>query len=180
MKTNNSKLTFYESHLRKQEGKYYFFVLGKNGEPISNVDVLFGFVHCIYTSPNKQIQLTTNDMGMIDLGTLDGIKTVNSQIYLTTTPHYGNWHLSYTNQNNTFPDKIETLEGEEIEFPFIKAISESIFSRDTFSLIRVNFNDKVIANLFDKAKYIPPKLGSPGLVKISGLEPGYYYISFNE
>jgi hypothetical protein len=180
MKTNNDKLTFYESHLRKHENKYNFYVLGKNGEPISNVDVLFNFVHSIYTAPNKQIQLTTNNMGIIDLGPLDGIKTVSSQIYLTTTPHHGNWNLSNTDQNNTFPDKIETLEGEEIEFPFIKAIKESKFSRDTFSLIRVSFNDKIITNLFDKAKYIPPKLGSFGLVKISGLEPGYYYISFNE
>lgn len=45
LKTNNNHVAFYESHLRKVDGKYLFFVLGKNGEPISNVDVLFNMTH---------------------------------------------------------------------------------------------------------------------------------------
>ena len=180
LKTNNSQLAFYESHLRKSHGKYQFLVLGKNGEPISNVDVLFSFAHCIYSNPSKPIQLTTNEQGMIDLGALDGIKSVFSQIYLTTEPIQGSWQLSNTNQKNTFPDKIEVLANESLEFPFITAISDSKMSEDTFALMRVTFHKRAIENCYNKAKYTPPKGGMPGMVTVSGLEPGYYTLSFKE
>jgi type IV secretory pathway VirB4 component len=45
LKTNNDQLTFYDSYLKKVDGKYKFLVLGKNGEPIPNIDVLFTFTH---------------------------------------------------------------------------------------------------------------------------------------
>lgn len=105
---------------------------------------------------------------------------LQSQIYLTTIPIQGSWQLSNTNQMNTFPEKIEVLVGEDIEFPFIKAISDSEFNEDTFSIVRLSFNNRHIENCFNKAKYTPPKNGSPSLVSISGLEPGYYHISFKE
>lgn len=146
MKTNNQNFTFYESHLRKVDGKYLFYVLGKNGEPISNVDVLFNMIHCIYSPSGKQIQLTSDDNGMINLGSLDGIKQVESTIYLTTTPITGHWLMSNTNQMNTFPERIEVLADEEIEFPFIKAMDDSGFSEDTFSLVRVTSTNKHIEN----------------------------------
>jgi hypothetical protein len=146
MKTNNQHFAFYESHLRKVDGKYLFYVLGKNGEPIPNVDVLFNMTHCIYAFSGKQIQLTSNDNGMIDLGSLDGIKQIESKIYLTTTPIIGHWMMSNASQMNTFPEKIEVLADEEIEFPFITAMNDSDFSEDTFSLIRVTSTKKHIEN----------------------------------
>lgn len=180
LKTNNYQLTFYESHLRKVDNKYLFLVLGKNGEPVSNVDVIFNLIHCIYSMPNKQIQLTTDDEGIIDLGHLNGIKEVRSQIYLTTSPIYGNWQLTSSPQMNTFPEKIEILEDEEIELPFVTAMEGSKFSEDTFSFIRVTFNNKHIENCFDKAKFNPEKNSILGIVKISNLEQGYYIISFKQ
>ena len=180
MKTNNEHFAFYESHLRKIDGKYHLKVLGKNGEPISHVDVIFNMTHCIYSAPSEQIQLTTNEDGKIDLGALDGIKQIDSKIYLTTTPITSNWQLSNGDQRNTFPEKIEVLQNEELEFPFIKAMKESEFSEDTFSLIRVTFNKRHIENMFHMAKYTKPKPGVPSLVTIKGLEAGYYQITFKE
>lgn len=36
---------FYESYLRKINGVYYIYVLGKNGEPLEDTSVTFTFTH---------------------------------------------------------------------------------------------------------------------------------------
>ena len=46
--------------------------------------------------------------------------------------------------------------------------------------MRVTFHKRAIENCYYKAKYTPPKGGMPGMVTVSGLEPGYYTLSFKE
>ena len=180
LKTNNDQLTFYESHMRKINDQYQFLVLGKNGEPIGNVDVVFSMTHTLYSNPIHQIQLTTDENGIIELGNLNGVNLVTSCIYMSTNPIKGVWSISSRTQHYTFPEQIEILENEDIEFPFAIEMKESKFSQDTFSLIKTSWNGNAIANFFDKAKFEAGMNGNPGIVKISKLEQGYYKISLKE
>ena len=180
LKTNNEQITFYESHLRKINDQYQFLVLGKNGLPVVNVDVVFSMTHNLYSSPNHQIQLTTDENGIIELGTLNGMSSISSYIYLSTNPIKGTWNISTRTQHYTFPEQIEMLENEEIELPFAIETKESKFSQDTFSLTKTSWNGNSIINWFNKAKFEAGKNGNPGIVKISGLGHGYYKISFKE
>ena len=180
LKTNNNRLCFYEAHLQKIEDEYIFILLGKNGEPISNIEVNFMMEHFVYLKSSKNISLTTDENGWIMLGSLDGIKNVQSIIYSKSEALKNNWNLYSTDQQYTIPESIQILEDEEIEIPFLKAINQTKFSQDSFSLIRLTSKDKYISNEFKKAKLVPGKDGSPSLISVSGLEQGFYKISFKE
>jgi hypothetical protein len=55
MKTNKNLGVFYERYLRKIGYNYYFYLLGKNGEPIGNAKVEFVFVHALFPNYPKQV-----------------------------------------------------------------------------------------------------------------------------
>ena len=59
-------------------------------------------------------------------------------------------------------------------------MNQTKFSQDSFSLIRLTSRDKCISNEFKKAKLVQGKDGSPSLISVSGLEQGFYKISFKE
>lgn len=64
-----------DGHLSNFDGQYVFELLGKNGEPLADQQVVFGFMHRDF----KQLQniaLRTDEKGRIMLGTLDGLRNV--------------------------------------------------------------------------------------------------------
>lgn len=61
-----------DGHLSNFDGQYVFELLGKNGEPLADQQVVFEFKHRDF-EPTQNIALRTDEKGRILLGTLDGL-----------------------------------------------------------------------------------------------------------
>ena len=78
LNTNTSNAKYYEAYLRRLNGSYYYYALGKNGEALKNVCVNFTFHHSIHDNESKYATLYTDRDGKIDLGNLDRIFKVDT------------------------------------------------------------------------------------------------------
>ena len=76
MDTKSNNLSFYESYFRKLKGNYYYYILGKNGEPLSDINVSFTFYHSFYATKEVSVTLNSDDDGKINLGPLKDIRSV--------------------------------------------------------------------------------------------------------
>jgi hypothetical protein len=76
--TNNHDLRFYDCYFRKFKGEYYYYLLGKNGEPITGASVSFTFEHKVFNLESKDLMLDTDQDGKINLGHLTDINNVSA------------------------------------------------------------------------------------------------------
>lgn len=108
LNTHEGDTSYYESYLRRINGDYYFFLLGKAGEPIANADV-----DRIELSPlvaDKLVfmeEFATDKEGKIKLGPLKEIVSV----FISGSKNEKNfnclWHLPIENEKFYYPeDKI--------------------------------------------------------------------------
>jgi hypothetical protein len=175
MSTQNSGLSFYESYLRKQKDDYYFYLLGKNGEPLFDAPVVFTFDHRIYSHISKSVTLNTDEDGKVNLGPLKDIRNVSTNFNGPngTVSHY--YTLQEFTENVCLPGNLNILEDESVSLPFI---SSQEFSKDTVELIRYSSSHKVIENCFDKISFSHEEGYQYGKITISGLERGHYQLNF--
>lgn len=75
MKTHSSDFEYHEDYLRKQNGEYFYYVLGKNGEPIEDHSVLVSLTNALQPNSPNSVQTVTDKEGKIALGKLDNIIT---------------------------------------------------------------------------------------------------------
>lgn len=68
-----------EGHLSKFGDDYVYELLGKNGEPLADQQVVFRFAHRDFAR-TQDVALQTDAKGRVALGTLAGIKSFNAQI----------------------------------------------------------------------------------------------------
>jgi hypothetical protein len=176
MNTNNNTLNFYECYLRKLKDDYYFYVLGKNGEPLSNVNVSITFSHRIFTNRSSTAALHTDDDGKIKLGPLSNITSINTNVRGPTGNTSSNFTLNDTTESVCLPYNLNILEDEEIQLPFI---CNHEFSQSTVNLVRYTSSYKVIENCFNKIKFTHEKGYQYGKLNISGLQRGHYTLSYN-
>jgi hypothetical protein len=76
--TNNHNLSFYDCYFRKFKGEYYYYLLGKNGEPITGATISFTFEHNVFNIKPKDLMLDTDQDGKINLGHLSDINYVST------------------------------------------------------------------------------------------------------
>ena len=67
-----------DGHLSKFAGSYVFELLGKNGEPVADQQVVFTFRHRGFANP-QTVALKTDEKGRIALGALPGIVSVQAK-----------------------------------------------------------------------------------------------------
>ena len=175
MDTKNSGLTFYENYLRKIKDSYYFYILGKNGEPLSDINVAFNFYHKFYTWHTESVTLQTDDDGKIKLGPLTDILTLISNFTGPNGSCSGQFTINNLTEKVNIPDSLNILEDEEIELPFVW---EKEFSSSTVALVRLSSSGKVIEYLFEKIKFSHDKGYQYGKISINGLERGHYRLYF--
>lgn len=70
-------------YLRKEQGDYYLYLLGKNGEPKKNVNVNIKLIHLqLGSHSDTNTNITTNKNGKIKLGHLNKIAALEINVPL--------------------------------------------------------------------------------------------------
>lgn len=69
-------------YLRKENGDYYLYLLGKNGEPKKNVNVTIKMVHRKLGLKENTTNITTDKNGKIKLGHLKKVVAIDVSVSL--------------------------------------------------------------------------------------------------
>ncbi len=144
-----------DGHLSTFDGQRTFELLGKNGEPIADQQVLFTFKHREFNR-SQVVPLRTDAQGRVNLGKLAGIESVAAKI---PNGRQTLWPLE--GADSTLSTTIHAREGETIRVPArdagsrpdsLLAQSSGTFTADLASLLK----------------------SENGFLTISGLKPGDY------
>ena len=154
METKNYTLAFYESYLRKLRGNYYFYVLGKNGEPLSDISVNFTLTHKYITSQTEVASLSTDADGKVNLWSLTNINTVSTYFNGSNGDCYSTYTINNLTERVSLPDSLNIFKDEEIQLPYVSSIE---FSQNSVSLVRYISSYKVIENWFSKVSFAQDK-----------------------
>jgi autotransporter-associated beta strand protein len=100
-----------DGHLSTFDGQRIFELLGKNGEPIADQQIVFTFKHRDFTRVQTHA-LKTDDKGRIVLGKLEGIEQLAAKI---PNGRSGSWTLEEA--DSTLSTTIQAIEGEVIRVP---------------------------------------------------------------
>ncbi|MFN0080749.1 MAG: hypothetical protein ACKVY0_30135 [Prosthecobacter sp.] len=100
-----------DGHLSTFDGSRVFELLGKNGEPFADQQVLFTFKHLDFNR-SQVIPLRTDDKGRVALGRLEGIESVAAKI---PNSRQTLWPLE--DADTTLSTTIHAIEGEVIRIP---------------------------------------------------------------
>ena len=106
-----------ELFLKRDNGKYFIYVLGKNGEPRVNANVSLRIVNPKFmVFSEKEVSLYTNNDGKIELGHLKNCLAINATCSSLNISN--EWHLNpFRSQTISLPDSLDSVEGvENIEF----------------------------------------------------------------
>ena len=157
-----------DGHLSKFGDSYVFELLGKNGEPLADQQIVFDFTHRDFTRM-VNAALRTDEKGRVILGALHEISDVQAH---TPNGRMGAWPLAESAR--TWPAFIHANAGDEIEIPFDQKIAPGSFSllekrAGTF------VNDRS-ANVLagDRAAAKTPSL------RVKGLAPGDYSLRLRD
>ena len=171
-----------EIYLRKEEGSYYLYLLGKNGEPKKNVNLTIKLIHLkmrqnAMRSDGVTVNITTDKNGKVKLGHLRKVVgfEVNVQLFNLNRNFMLN-HLS-EKQYLTYPIALDINEQDNLELPVLFSQKK----RSKISLIR-HSNNLIIEDLFeDKIEIQPPEEGVDyGKLIIKGLSDGTYVLHLKD
>lgn len=109
-----------DGHLSTFDGQRVFELLGKNGEPAADQQVIFTFRHHGFSRP-QIIPLSTDAKGRVQLGRLAGIESVAAKI-----PNERETVWPLTESECTLADVIHAREGEVIRVPLRDVSSQPV------------------------------------------------------
>ena len=98
-------------HLSKFGDAYVYELLGKNGEPLAEQQVVFNFKHRDFNR-QENIPLKTDEKGRVALGALAGLENVQAP---SPNGRGGNWRLD--DYERTVPGAIHARAGEVLRVP---------------------------------------------------------------
>lgn len=101
-----------DAHLGRFDGGYVVDLLGKNGEPIPDRQIIFEFTHRGF-SQAQSIPLQTDDHGRVRLGPLNQIDLVTAHLPEGTLR---NWSLP--DDRTQLPSLIHAVSGDRIRLPW--------------------------------------------------------------
>ncbi len=148
-----------DGHLSNFGGERVFEVLGKNGEPVADQQVVFSFLYRGFSNP-QTIPLKTDEKGRIALGKLPGIAVVSSQIPNGRTSQ---WDLD--DAERTWTSEVHAATGSVVRLPWLG--SSDVGAQAELSLLEL----KAGTFTADHAAKLAIK---DGFVEITGLAPGDY------
>ncbi|MBL9181794.1 MAG: hypothetical protein JNN17_06615 [Verrucomicrobiaceae bacterium] len=157
-----------DGHLSTFDGSRVFELLGKNGEPVADQQVIFTFKLRDFTRVQTHA-LKTDDKGRVALGKLDGIEQVTAK---APNGRRSSWTLEEA--DSTLTTAIHAIEGEVIQVP------ESLNRVTTNDgVAKVNVASPLPSLLETKAGSFTTNFGSKvesrnGLIELTGLKPGDY------
>ncbi|CAI2378280.1 unnamed protein product [Moneuplotes crassus] len=172
--TKGGSNTFYDAYLRKFKGSYYYYLLGKNGEPLVDSSVNLSFNHNLVPNSTSTI-LNTDKDGKIKLGPLKDITYVSTDFNGPNGSCSNSFNILNYSEKVVLPRTRNILVDERIDFPFICSRD---FSEDTVTLVRKSREGRTIENCFNKISYSKKDGYQYGEISISGLERGHYELAF--
>ena len=156
-----------DGHLSKFEGNHVFELLGKNGEPVADQQIVFNISHRGFSRP-QMVPLKTDDKGRIALGALPGITLVRAQC---PNGRESNWELD--DNERTWTSEIHAAAGEVVRVPraggnfAVGARADVEAPQAELSLLEIK------AGTFT-ADHAAKLVFKDGFIEISGLTPGDY------
>ena len=150
-----------DGHLSTFDGSRIFELLGKNGEPVADQQVVFTFKHRDFTRVQTHA-LKTDDKGRVALGKLDGVEQVTAK---APNGRQSTWPLE--DADNTLSTIIQAIEGEPIRiaksgtgFQPVSLLSQTAgtFTSDLATLLKAE----------------------NGFLTITGLKPGDYSLQLGD
>ncbi|MFN7563608.1 MAG: hypothetical protein ACK5TH_17640, partial [Prosthecobacter sp.] len=150
-----------DGHLSTFDGQRVFELLGKNGEPIADQQIVFTFKHRDFTRVQTHA-LKTDDKGRVALGKLEGIEQLAAK---SPNGRSSSWPLEEA--DSTLNTTIQAIEGEPIR------IAERRTGFQPVSLLSQTagtFTSDQSANLKSEN----------GFLTITGLKPGDYSLQLGD
>jgi hypothetical protein len=146
-----------DGHLSKFDGNYIYELLGKNGEPVADQQVVFQFRHRGFTNP-EGVPLKTDDKGRIALGALPGIASIQAQC---PNGRESTWPLD--DAERTWSSELHAAVGEVARVPWT--------GRDEPPAVLSLLETRAGTFTADHAAKLAFK---DGFIEITGLTPGDY------
>ncbi|MSU34164.1 MAG: hypothetical protein EXS36_03450 [Pedosphaera sp.] len=146
----------YDGHLSRFIEEFVFELLGKNGEPVADQQVVFEFRRQGFKR-SETVPLRTDDRGRVALGKLEGIRRVQAQLQ---NGRKDVWELAAFAR--TWPEVIHAPAGEAIRVPWDDAITPG-----AVSLLELR-GGEFVADRMAALK----RVGA--FLELTGLEPGDY------
>ncbi|MCX6898257.1 MAG: autotransporter-associated beta strand repeat-containing protein [Verrucomicrobia bacterium] len=100
-----------DGHLSKFDGDYVFELLGKNGEPLADQQVVFTLYHREFSRP-QTVALKSDDKGRVALGPLAGLSSVRARC---PNGRESTWVLD--DFERTWQSVVHARSGEDIRVP---------------------------------------------------------------
>ncbi len=160
-------------HLSRFAGGYVYELLGKNGEPLADQQVVFDFQHRDFQN-EITIPLRTDEKGRINLGELKDLSTVQTR----AAEQGGRWERGeweMEDANRTWPQAIHARAGDTINVPWTGD------AQPTVSLLEVRGGtfaaDRRAAVSLIARGVLKPVAVAPtetSFLALNGLDPGDY------
>jgi hypothetical protein len=155
-----------DGHLSTFDGQRIFELLGKNGEPIADQQIVFTFKHRDFTRVQTHA-LKTDDKGRVALGKLDGIEQLTAK---SPNGRSGSWTLE--DADSTLSTTIHAVEGELVQVPVSGGIDLL-----GYSLLETRAGTFIA----DRTGNIDPTLrGQNGFMAIRDLKSGDYSLRYHD
>eukprot|EP00347_Sterkiella_histriomuscorum_P016748 403352004 len=163
-----------ELYLRKQQGDFYLYLLGKNGEPKPKQTISVQFAHLYFPqdSIESSVSLITDQEGKVKLGNLKKIAMIRASCSNVSEKMF---FITQERQNLTYHSRLDIIENETIELPVLFNKK----TRKNVSLIRKS-DGSVLEDYFDKIEYILQNEKDFNLIRVTNLQDGKYILSIKD
>lgn len=152
-----------DGHLTKFGDNYVFELLGKGGEPITDQQVVFEFLHRLFHR-RVTVPLRTDERGRITLGALKDIAFVESQI---PNGRKGSWDLA--SQDRTWTPVRHAKAGDVVHIPW----ADGPITPENVSLLEIR-GGTFARNYFNALSV------ASGLLEIKALPAGDYSLRISD
>ena len=164
-------------HLSRIGAGYIYELLGKNGEPIADQQVVFEFTHREFGAHKLTVALRTDERGRIGLGAVEGIAVIAAR---DSRGGQRSWPLD--ERGRTRPSVIHAKVGDAVQIPWSRDLAPG-----SFSLLEMRAGTFVAdrsAFVAERAPAAPGKLAqntrAPAFLTIEKLPPGDYSLRLRE
>ncbi|MFM2167341.1 MAG: hypothetical protein RIS79_1712 [Verrucomicrobiota bacterium] len=155
-----------DGHLSAFDDQRVFELLGKNGEPVADQQIVFTFKHRDFTRVQTHA-LKTDDQGRIVLGKLEGIEQLTAK---SPNGRSSSWTLE--DADSTLSTTIHAVEGELVQVPVSGGMDLL-----GYSLLETRAGTFIA----DRTGNIDPTLrGQNGFMTIRDLKPGDYSLRYHD
>jgi len=158
-------------HLSKFGSDYIFELLGKNGEPLADRQVVFGFKSCEFAH-ELSAPLRTDEKGRIELGELKDVATLQARLSDGGDNEH-EWQL--TAANRTWPKAVHSKVGDTVTLPWAgeapKGVSLLESRGNTFITDRKAAVTLIAPGVLKSAPAAVPEISA---ITLNGLAPGDY------